>query len=192
METEFEVKFYPVDKEKIRKLLKKLGAKLVKPERKMRRAIADRVAYPDLKCDFLRVRDKGGGEVEFSIKVCAREDGKVSDQKELCLKVDDFEKTTEAMGFLGYKPNRYQETLRETWQYDKAEIVIDTWPGLDPYIEIEAASEDQVKKMAEGLGLCWKDKLITSVVEIFAKVYNLTPEEVLKRLDYITFEKVPF
>lgn len=192
METEFEAKFYPVDKEKIRKLLKKIGAKLVKPERKMKRAIADNQVYPNLKCDYLRVRDKGDGDIEFSIKICARQDGKVTDQKELCLKVDDFGKMTEAMEFLGYRPNKYQETLRETWNLGDAEIVIDTWPGLKPYIEIEAKSESEVKAIAKKLGFRWEKKLITSVVELFAKAYNLSPDEVLRKLDYITFEKIPF
>lgn len=191
METEFEAKFYPVDKEKIRKALKKLGAKLVKPERKMRRAIASNRVYPQLKCDYLRVRDEGG-DVRFSIKICAQDKGKVSDQKELDVFVNDFDKMVEIMDFLGYKPTKYQENLRENWDYKGAEIVIDTWPGLKPYIEIEAKSEEKVKEIAEKLGFKWEEKIITAVNGIFAKVYDLADDEALKRLDYITFEKIPF
>jgi hypothetical protein len=35
MDIEFEAKFYPVNKDEIRKATEKIGAKLVKPERKM-------------------------------------------------------------------------------------------------------------------------------------------------------------
>lgn len=192
MDTEFDVKFYPVKKEEIRKVLKKIGAKLVKSERKLKRAIADNRRYPNLKCDFLRVRDMGDGEIEFSIKLCAKENGSFSDKKELCLKIDSFDKMTEALAFLGFKPNKYQETLRETWEYQGAEIVIDTWPGLEPYIEVEADSEEKVREVAEKLGFNWADRVLTTVVEIFAKIYHLEVEEALKRLDYITFDKIPF
>jgi len=191
METEFEAKFYPVDKGKIRKVLKKLGARLIKPERKMRRAIASNRVYPQLKCDYLRVRDEGGN-VRFSLKICATRQGQVSDQKELDVLISDFDKMVEMMDFLGFKPTKYQENLRETWEYKGAEIVIDTWPGLEPYIEIEAKSEDKVKEIAGKLGFKWEEKIITAVQDIFAKVYGLSREEALKRLDYITFEKIPF
>lgn len=191
METEFEAKFYPVDKEKIRKALKKLGAKLIKPERKMRRAIASNRVYPQLKCDYLRVRDEGDN-TRFSIKICGTEKGQVSDQKELDVLVSDFDKMVEMMDFLGFKPTKYQENLRETWDYKGVEIVIDTWPGLKPYVKIEAESEKTVKEIAEKLGFKWEDKIVTAVQEIFAKVYNMDVEEALRRLDHITFGEIPF
>jgi hypothetical protein len=76
--------------------------------------------------------------------------------------------------------------------YKDAEIEIDTWPGLETYTEIEARSEESVHKMFSILGLDWDTKIITSVVEIYMKVYSLSKEEVLDRLSYITFEKNPF
>lgn len=192
MDTEFEAKFYPVNKNEIRKALTKIGAKLVKPERKMRRVISNSTVYPQLKCDYIRVRDEGGDMVRLSAKVHAVEGGAIIDQKEVDIKVSDFDKMLEILELMNLKPTKYQETLREEWEYAGAEIAIDTWPGLEPYVEIEAHSKDEVKEVAERLGFSWEQKIITSVVEIFCKVYKLDETEVLKRLDYITFENIPF
>ena len=191
METEFEAKFYPVDKEVFRKKLQKIGAKLVIPERKMRRAVADSLNNKMLKCDYVRVRDEGN-LVRLSAKIHARPDGKVSDQKELDVVVDDYEKTVELFGLMGFSVDRYQETMRETWNYKGAEIVIDTWPGLETYTEIEGKSENQVRRIADELGLDWSKKIITGAAYVFSKVYGVSVDEAIEKLSYITFEKNPF
>ncbi len=191
MDTELEAKFYPVNKEEYRKKLQSIGAELVIPERKMRRVMADRREYPQLKCDYFRVRDESD-KVTMTVKFHAQEGGKVSDQKELEIEISSFEKAVEIMETIGLKPTRYQETLRETWEYEGAEITIDTWPCLETYSEIEAKSEEKVKEIAEKLGFNWEDKIITAAPEIMAKVYELSIDEVLEKLNYITFENNPF
>ncbi len=192
METEFEAKFYPVDKEEIRKKLKKIGAKLVTPERKMRRVISDIATYPQLKCHYLRVRDEGDGVVRMSAKLHTHEKGKVSDTKEIEFEVSDFDKAVELLELAGLKPSRYQETLRETWEYDGVEITIDTWPGLEPLLEIEGKSTAAVRKVANRLGFDWGRKIVTAVPEIYAKAHGLPIEEVLEKISNLTFENNPF
>jgi adenylate cyclase class 2 len=188
---EFEAKSYPIDKKTYRENLKRIGATLIRPERKMRRAIFNKDHYPQLLCDYIRVRDEGN-VIRLSAKTHAREGGSLSDQEEIDVEISDYDKTIQILELTGYKFNSYQETLRETWVYKDAEIEIDTWPGLETYTEIEARSEESVHKMFSILGLDWDTKIITSVVEIYMKVYSLSKEEVLDRLSYITFEKKPF
>lgn len=191
MDIEFEAKFYPINKEKIRTKLKNLGAELVFPERKMRRAIVDQRVYGQLKCDYIRVRDEGN-VIRMSAKTHAREGGKLDDQKEVEVEVSDYEKTLQIIELMGFKFDKYQETLRETWHLKGVEVVIDTWPGLDTYIEIEGKTEKEVKSIAGILELNWNNKIITSVVEIYMKLYNLTVDQVLSKLSNITFENDPF
>ena len=113
MDTEFEAKFYPVDKEKYRQQLKNLGAKLVIPERTMIRIIADGRANPVLsRSMYIRVRDEKN-LVRLSLKVTADENGDLTDQKETDVDVSDFEKTVKILKACGLKFNRRQETLRE-------------------------------------------------------------------------------
>lgn len=192
METEFEVKFYPVDKEEYRRKLIQLGAKCVISERKMRRSIFDGRNHPgQFKCDYIRVRDEGN-LISMSGKTHAREGRNVSDQKETEIEVSDFDKAVEIVKLMGFEPDRYQETLRESWDFRGIEITVDTWPNLKPYTEIEAKSEDLVKDTAEKLGFKWENRIVTAAAEIMAKVYNLTIDEVLDKVTNITFENNPF
>src|SRR3972149_111557 len=97
MDTEFEPKFYPVDKDKFREKLKSVGAKLTIPERKMFRFIADRQANNFLnKSDYIRVRNEGN-VIRLSYKRTANESGKLSDQKEIDVEVSDYYKTVELL-----------------------------------------------------------------------------------------------
>lgn len=191
METEFEAKFYPINKEEYRKRLKLIGAKLVIPERLMRRSLADKNDNPQIDCHYIRVRDEGN-LVRLSAKIHAVEGGELSDQKEVDIEVPSFDKTIEILKRAGLKFNYYQETKREEWEYDGAQITIDTWPGLESYSEIEASSEDKVKEIAEKLKLDWTKKQLTSIDPIFAKVYGISEERALKKISTITFENNPF
>lgn len=189
--TEFEAKFYPVDKKLYREKLKKLGARLAFPERKMRRAIFDKAHYPQLNCDYIRVRDEGN-VIRLSAKTHAREGGDLIDQQEVDVEVSDYDKTIQLIELTGFKFILYQENTRETWKYKDASIEIDTYPGLESYTEIEATSAEDVKSIAEELGFSWEDKIITSVVEIYMRIYGLPKDEVMELLKYCTFEQNPF
>ncbi|MEK7154908.1 MAG: CYTH domain-containing protein [Patescibacteria group bacterium] len=191
MDTEFEAKFYPVNKDKYRQKLRSIGAKLIVPERKMRRAIIDALFHPEFTCDYIRIRDEGN-LIRLSAKTHANQTGKLSDQKEIDVEVSDYDKTIQILEQMGYKPERYQETLRETWEFEGAEITIDTWPGLDSYSEIEVKLEGQIKSIAEKLGFNWDKKIITAAIEIFAEVYQIGIDKALDMTSNISFENNPF
>ncbi len=190
--TEFEAKFYPVDKEEYRRKLEKIGAKLDIPERKMIRVVADGRLNPILERNgYIRVRDEGN-LIRLSLKKTANESGKLSDQKEIDVEVSNFEKTIKIMEATGVKFNRRQETLREEWSYRGAQITIDSWPGLDTFSEIEAKSEEKVHEIARELGFDWNKKIITAAAEVYAMVYKMSIDEVLGKISNITFEYNPF
>lgn len=190
--TEYEAKFYPVDKEEYRKKLESIGAKLLRKERKMIRVIADSRANSSIpKMNYLRVRDEGN-LIRLSYKTTADNNGNLSDQKEVDVDVSDFDKTVQIFESLGFTFNRRQETLREEWEYKGAEITIDTWPGLDTYSEIEANSEELVKVIASDLGFDWNKKIITAAAEVYERVYKIDIEKVLEMITNISFENNPF
>lgn len=190
--TEFEAKFYPIDKEEYRKKLESIGAKLVIFERKMVRIVGDRRANPVLpEHSNIRVRDEGN-LIRLSLKTSAEKEGKLTDQKEVDVEVSDFEKTVIILEACGIKFVRRQETLREEWKFKGAQITIDTWPGLEPYSEIEADSEEKVKEIAEDLGFDWNKKLVFASSHLFEKVYGIGYEDVLKKMSNLAFENNPF
>lgn len=190
--TEFEAKFYPVNKEEYRKKLLAIGAKLDVSERKMIRIVADHRVNTILPNHTnIRVRDEGN-LVRLSVKTSAEEGGTLTDQKEIDVEVSDLNKTVKILEIAGIKFNRRQETLREEWKYKEAQITIDTWPGLDTYSEIEADSEEKVKEIADELGFDWDKKIITPAIEVYSRVYGIDIEEVLIKTSNITFEDNPF
>lgn len=189
---EFEAKFYPINKEQYRRKLESVGAKLLIPERKMVRVVADKRANPILAQNgYIRVRDEGV-LVRLSLKMTAEETGQLSDQKEIDVEVSDFDKTIKILEATGIKFNRRQETLREEWTFRGAQVTIDTWPGLETFSEIEAGSEQAVKDIALELGLNWEERIIVAAAEVYAKVYGMDIDEVLEKISYITFEENPF
>lgn len=191
MKTEFEVKFYPIDKDTITAKLRSNGGTLVQSEVKTIIAAYNHQANPQIDGDYVRVRNEGD-KVRLSIKVHAAQDGSIADQKEIDTIVSDFDATLEILERSGLKRSGFQEKLRETWELNGAEVVIDTWPGLETYIEVEAQSEDEVKQVAEVLGCNWTDKIITSVVEIYMKKYGMSVDDVLAAMGNLTFDNHPF
>lgn len=191
MKTEFEVKFYPVDKDDVVTKLKANDAELVQPEVKTIIAAYNKQANPQIDGHYVRVRDEGD-KIRLSIKIHAAKDGSVSDQKEIDTIVSDFDATVEILERSGLKRSGYQEKKRETWKLGTSEIVIDTWPGLETYIEIEDESEEAVRATADKLGFDWEGKIITSVVEIYMEKYGLTGEKVLELMGNTTFANNPF
>lgn len=76
---------------------------------------------------------------------------------------------------------------------DGVEVVIDEWPFLYPYIEIEGDSEYRVRSTAEKLGFDYKDAYFGSVDGLYAKEYGISEDKINNHTPEITFGiKNPF
>ena len=136
-----------------------------------------------LKDSWLRVRDEGD-KITLSLKVIDGE--KIEDQKEICLEINNFDDAVELLKAIGCKPKSYQETKRELWRIDDAEITIDEWPFLEPFVEIEGDSEQAVKEVSEKLGFNYANALFCAVGKLYQMKYGIS-------LDGINgFEKLVF
>ena len=122
MKLEIEAVFLDIDKELIRAKLQSHGAKLIAPERKMVRTVFH--LSPDPGNCFARVRDEGD-----KIVVTYKEfhDSSATGVKEINLIVDDYGNAVEMMRALGLHEKSYEESMRETWELDGAEVCIDTY-----------------------------------------------------------------
>ena len=74
--------------------------------------------------------------------------------------VSDFDKTAELILAMGFVEKFYQENKRIRWIKDGVEFDIDTWPELEPYLEIEATSWKKIDEAARELGLNLGNKKI--------------------------------
>ncbi len=187
MQTEIEAKFLNVDHEEIREKLKVLGAKLAQPMRLMRRVVID---YPDRRMQakydgWVRIRDEGD-RVTLTYK--QTEENKFGGAKEIEVIVSDYEKTIQIFQSLGLIIHTDQETRRETWTLNGAEIVLDEWPWLNPYIEIESTSEEAVQRIAKKLGFDWNIAVFGSVTTAYRKQYpDITRNEHISMIPEIKF-----
>lgn len=170
MDIEFEAKFPDIDKDKLRKKLKALGAVLVKPEFFQKRVVFFLPKGHEIKDGYLRVRDEGD-RITMSLKVVNGD--KIQDQKEIMLIVDDFENSKKFLLSIGCIEKAYQETKRELWKLDGVEITLDEWPFLEPFIEIEGISEEKVKEVSEKLGFDWEDTIFGAVDVLINKKYGV-------------------
>ncbi len=186
MKIEYEATFLDIDRVVFTDALRKIGATLQSPEYLQRRVTLELPKERRNKNTWLRVRDEGG-KITLTLKSV---DGKtITGQKEILTVVESFENTVALLESIGCDRKSYQESKRELWFIDSVEITIDTWPFLEPYVEIEGASEEAVKRVAQKLGFNYNDAMFGTVNEIYKIKYGKTLDELDKNvLKNFTFE----
>jgi adenylate cyclase class 2 len=171
MKTELEVKFANISIEAIRAALRAAGAVCQQPMRLMKRALIEE-SYHEADKSFIRIRDEGD-KITLTFKRRATLDATTIDSvKELEVEVSDFNKTVQIFSEAGWQYKTFQESKRETWKLGSTEIVVDEWPWLKPYIEIEGESEAAIKAAAQTLGLDWGDACFGNIDELYKMEYE--------------------
>lgn len=167
MKTEIEAKFLHVDPDDIRRRLEAAGATCKQPMKDMRRVIF-RSDDMDAKHAYLRVRDEG---YRVAMTYKQFDEMSLTGAKEIEFSVGDYEAAVELLKTIGLEARSVQETRREIWELGDAEVVIDEWPWIDQFIEIEASSEDAVKSTAEKLGFDWNDAAFGDIMTAYRAEY---------------------
>ncbi len=167
MNTEIEAKFINIDHELIRNKLKDLGGELEQPFRLMRRVV---VHTPEMteKNAFLRIRDEG---YRATVTYKQFESDTVDGAKEYEIEVSNFDEAINIFSASGLVYDTYQESKRENWRLGTVEVMLDEWPWLNPYIEIEGESEEAIKKVAILLELNWSDAIFGGVANVYKIQY---------------------
>lgn len=168
MQSEIEVKFLKVDFDEVRSKLKAAGGQLEKPMRLMRRVTIHNDFMRTGKDAFLRVRDEGD-KVVMTYKQF--DELSVDGAKEIEIEVNDFNKTVELLAQAGLPHDSFQESKRETWRLDDCEVVLDEWPWLKPYVEVEGPSEAALRQAAAKLGFSFDDAVFGDVMAAYRAEY---------------------
>ena len=179
MNTEIEAKFINVNHDEIRAKLSALGAKLEQPSRLMRRVVIHTNDMTD-KNAFVRVRDEGH---RTTITYKQFDSDSVDGAKEHEVEVSNFDEAVAILSSAGLKHDTYQESKRENWRLGDVEIMLDEWPWLNPYIEIEGPSEVAIKTLAEQLGFSWSDAVFGGVANIYAIQYPHIGEDGVRTIN---------
>jgi len=172
MKTEIEAKWLEVDHEKMAEKIKSLGGRLV-----MKKALMVRTVFEtgDIH-SFVRVRDEGD-KITLTYKKF-EDELSLTGTKEIHLEVDSYDDAVELIKALGLKPKAIEETKREIWELDGAEIALDEWPWLPPFMEIETQDESSMMSIASKLKLNIKDAMHGASDQVYAHYYDVTTNEV--------------
>src|SRR5690606_22869977 len=134
---------------------------------------------------FLRVRDEGD---KITLTYKQFNDLSVDGAKEYEIAVSDFQATIELLKSAGLPYRSFQESKRETWKLGDAEIVLDEWPWLNPYVEIEGNSEAHVREISEQLGFDWENALFGDVMAAYRVQYpHLTEKDTVGNILEVKF-----
>lgn len=185
MKTEIEAKFLNIDLDEIRAKLKDADAVCDQPMQVMRRVTFD---TPEMKArnGFVRVRDEGH---RITMTYKQYDEMSLTGAKEIELNVNSYEDALLFVQAIGAKTKSTQEARRELWRLGDAEIVLDEWPWLNPYMEIEAPSEDGIKKAAKAIGLNWEDAVFGDINVAFRGQYpHMAEEDAVYNLPDIRFD----
>jgi adenylate cyclase class 2 len=187
MKKEIEATYLSVSKEGTRKKLKANGFVLQTPEYMMRRKTFDFSHVAPGRNKWGRVRQESD-KVTMTVKE-VRGSG-INDIYEVELIVNDFDTASAFFEACDIPAKAFQENMREVWNRDDVEVTIDTWPGLNPFIEIEAETEKAIQKVSEELGFNFDKAVFGSIDLVYEKELGIPAATIIK-LPEITFANPP-
>ena len=184
MRVEYEATFTNIDKDAIKQKLHAIGATLERKEYLQRRTVFNLPENNEIRGGWMRIRDEGD-KITMSLKIV---DGdQIEDQKEACVTVSDYTETELILTTLGCERKAYQETKRELWLIDGVEVTIDTWPFMEPFIEVEGATEEMVKLVSEKLEMDWSAARFCAVDTLYSEKYGVSKDQINNQTPEILF-----
>ena len=120
---------------------------------------------------WVRLR-KTGDETTLAIKRIVNSKGEyeLDAVNELEFNIPSIEEGKQFLADLGYFPARHQIKMRLAYDYKNAEIVIDKWPKLNPYIEIEAPLKEDIEETILMLGYQVDDAIVINTDDVYDKI----------------------
>ncbi len=164
MDNEFETKVLKIDKEVIIEKLRQLGAK-EEPEKLQKRYIFDMTSES---VEWIRLRTDGT-TTTMTYKHKVRGNTEIGKTVEIEVEVADFEKTAQILSKIHFKDIYYQENKRHIFHLGDIEYSIDSWPMLEPYLEVEGGSQEKVREGLQLVGLEGQDVGDADIVDIYKK-----------------------
>lgn len=166
---EIEVKFLDIDVPNIEEKLLKLGALKV-GDFFYRRKSYD---FPDYRLAkeyaWVRIRDEGTQvTMTFKQRINVGEN-KMQDggMKEIEIVISNFQAADDLLKAIGLIEKFYEENKRTRYVLGSTEFDIDTWPLLNPYLEIEGQDWDTIKTVSNSLGFDWNEHKKCSTMQIY-------------------------
>ena len=188
MQTEFEIKFTSIDKELMIQKIINLWWECTKKRTLMRRVV---FFHPTDSNSYLRIRDEWD-KITTTYKYIDWDSSHIESIKELECSVSDFDTMKNIYLAMWLKQKAYQETYREVWKLNnEIEFMIDEWPWLYPFIEIEWLSQELVYKYVNLLWLSIQDGMYGTVDKVYLKELGIPCNILNTQTPEITFDNPP-
>lgn len=152
---EIELKILNIDRNKIKKSLKKLGATVIMKPTLVKELYFEMPILPDKQRKFssFRLRSEGKNNyLTIKIKKGDGEDKIYHIREEVQISVSNFKQTKILLELLGFKAFRCREKIREDYKLGEIKIEIDQYPKMKPYIEIEGTNKKSIEQFLDKLG----------------------------------------
>lgn len=159
---EFETKVLDIDTDEVIARLRALGAS-EQPEVLMRRWVFD---IKSEVLEWIRLRDNGQ-KVTLTYKRKPNGNIDVGKTIEIETEVSDFDKTAEILHNAPFDRVFYQENRTHIFTLNGVEYSIDSWPMINPYLEVETDSIEGVQKGWELLKVSGKVVGDKDLMEIY-------------------------
>jgi adenylate cyclase class 2 len=119
---------------------------------------------------WIRLR-KSGNKTTLTVKhVFNKNDSNLQKVGEFEVVVDDIEEANHMLVAMGFAKRNVQEKIRTQYKYKNAELDIDEWPRLKPYLEIESDDETIFQEIIEKCGFQDKDIVSCNTEELYKKI----------------------
>ncbi len=105
--------------------------------------------------------------------------GGILSRREIEFVVEDFDKAREFLEALGYRVVVFYEKFRATYELGSSHIMLDELP-YGHFLEIEGENADEIRKVADLLGLDWAKMIRAGYHAIFERAtgkFNLEPSQ---------------
>lgn len=188
---EIEVKFLVSDLGELRDRLLGIGAELSTPRTYEQNILFDNV-WQGLarQGKLLRLRQDAAARITFKGRSLHQISSEVRVREEIEIEVDDFNKAVAILERIGFEKRQRYEKYRETYYFEKIEVVLDEMPFGD-FIELEG-TEVGIRSAADALQLDWSKRIIDNYLTLGARLkshYKLPFDDIT--FDNFSTSKIP-
>ena len=119
---------------------------------------------------WIRLRQSNNKSVLTSKHILEKDTSNFQSVLETEFEVSSLEEANLFLESIGVARRSYQEKIRYSYKYKNAEIEIDIWPLIKPYMEIECDDENLINEIIEKLELKNNEIVSLNTEQLYKKI----------------------
>lgn len=119
---------------------------------------------------WVRLRETNGDTTLTVKHVFEKNKDSIQKVAEFEISVDSVVEADKLLVALGFAKRNVQEKIRTQYKYKNAEIDIDQWPKLKPYIEIESDDSSLYQEIIDACGYADKEIVSCNTEELYRRI----------------------